>query len=183
MRVIGHKGATVYDTNTRSTLEARWAIFFHELNLKWKYEPTTLCAGNVYYTPDFEVARLGYIEIKPTLDLFISETSERVKKIAAANPEIQIFVFCGDRVEISTTALYQRDKIYAPTPQQMRHKITLAAPGGLNTPDAESAYINRATMIANATKFNEWQSMSEILPHVIEGLEIQAKLKEQLSHG
>lgn len=53
----------------RSTLEARWAIFFDACGLKWVYEPECfeLEAGN--YTPDFYLKKYDlFVEIKPNLD-------------------------------------------------------------------------------------------------------------------
>ena len=38
----------------RSRLEARWAVFFDTLGVKWEYEPEGYDLGNgVYYLPDF----------------------------------------------------------------------------------------------------------------------------------
>lgn len=38
----------------RSRLEARWAVFFDALGVKWEYEPEGYDLGNgVYYLPDF----------------------------------------------------------------------------------------------------------------------------------
>jgi hypothetical protein len=53
----------------RSTLEARWAIFFDACKLNWVYEPECfeLDAGN--YTPDFYLKKYDlFVEIKPNLD-------------------------------------------------------------------------------------------------------------------
>jgi hypothetical protein len=53
----------------RSTLEARWAIFFDACGLNWVYEPECfeLDAGN--YTPDFYLKKYDlFVEIKPNLD-------------------------------------------------------------------------------------------------------------------
>jgi len=55
----------------RSTLEARWAIFFDACGLNWVYEPECfeLNAGN--YTPDFYLKKYDlFVEIKPNLDWF-----------------------------------------------------------------------------------------------------------------
>lgn len=55
----------------RSTLEARWAIFFDACGLNWVYEPECfeLQAGN--YTPDFYLKEYDlYVEIKPNLDWY-----------------------------------------------------------------------------------------------------------------
>jgi len=40
----------------RSRLEARWAIFFDALGLKWEYEPEGFDLGDAgWYLPDFKV--------------------------------------------------------------------------------------------------------------------------------
>lgn len=57
----------------RSKLEAKWAVFFDRLKIKWVYEPEPFtCADGSQYTPDFFLPEvylrdsLGvYLEIKP----------------------------------------------------------------------------------------------------------------------
>lgn len=53
----------------RSRLEARWAVFFDHLDVKWEYEPQGFVSSGVPYLPDFAVfAALGIVwtEIKPS---------------------------------------------------------------------------------------------------------------------
>lgn len=55
----------------RSRLEARWAVFFEALGVKWEYEPEGFDLGNgVRYLPDFRVTSpQGYTfwyEVKPS---------------------------------------------------------------------------------------------------------------------
>lgn len=54
----------------RSRLEAKWAIFFSELGLKWEYEPEGFDLGDgVLYLPDFRVTspqgQVTWYEVKP----------------------------------------------------------------------------------------------------------------------
>lgn len=58
----------------RSRLEARWAVFFDALGVKWDYEPEGFkfeenkwCKmGETFYLPDFYIPDLAmYVEIKP----------------------------------------------------------------------------------------------------------------------
>lgn len=51
----------------RSRHEARWAVFFDALGLRWEYEPEGYdLAENGYYLPDFWLTDLNiWIEIKP----------------------------------------------------------------------------------------------------------------------
>jgi len=51
----------------RSRLEARWAVFFDALGLKWGYEPEGYDLGKAgYYLPDFYLPQIGcFWEVKP----------------------------------------------------------------------------------------------------------------------
>jgi hypothetical protein len=57
----------------RSRLEARWAVFFDKVGIKWEYEPEGFQLSNgLYYLPDFKIKYPGdedgdhwaWIEIK-----------------------------------------------------------------------------------------------------------------------
>lgn len=167
MRVIRHKRTK----ETRSILEARWALFFRELGLKFKYEPKKLKGKGCSYTPDFHVEGLGYVEIKPTLELFISETADRIKSVALSNPELEIYIFCGGRVEFGRVALYRGDKIFAPSAEQMMALVSRCRAGAHTlSVEARFADIQRAMAIANTTRFSEWRNASDILKDVISEL-------------
>lgn len=54
----------------RSRLEARWAVFFDQLNILWQYEPFVIEGNGKEYKPDFVVFNLLFketvlVEIKP----------------------------------------------------------------------------------------------------------------------
>lgn len=52
----------------RSRLEARWAVYFDELNLEYVYEPEGYQEGNIRYLPDFWLPTLEcFAEVKPRL--------------------------------------------------------------------------------------------------------------------
>lgn len=54
-------------TNFRSRLEARWAIYFDTLGIKWEYEPKNHTAPGLYYNVDFWLpVQEAYAEVKPT---------------------------------------------------------------------------------------------------------------------
>ncbi len=171
MRAIQSKSATAFDTRTRSTLEARWAVFFRELNLRWKYEPETFTGDGCRYTPDFLVENLGYVEIKPTIQLFVLESSKRVAKIIAANPNIQLYVFCAGSVAFDVVALYRGGVICAPRRDQMNREISRCREGNTSLSEpAQDTDIKRAMTIANATNFGEWQTAGEIIQSVMNNL-------------
>lgn len=60
----------------RSRTEARWAVFFNNLDIKWEYEPQGYVVGGQPYLPDFLISGLGtgfsmWFEVKgqyPTKD-------------------------------------------------------------------------------------------------------------------
>jgi hypothetical protein len=53
----------------RSRLEARWAVFFEALGIKWEYEPEGFeLSDGTRYLPDFHLPTFGggmYVEVKP----------------------------------------------------------------------------------------------------------------------
>ena len=64
----------------RSRLEARWAVFFDNLGLKWEYEPEGFETSLGPYLPDFFIAENHhygpYVEIKGR-----EPTTEEIKKL------------------------------------------------------------------------------------------------------
>ncbi len=48
----------------RSRLEARWAVFYNALGLKWEYEKEGFELPSGRYLPDFYLPGIGWIEIK-----------------------------------------------------------------------------------------------------------------------
>lgn len=55
----------------RSRLEARWAVFFDTLGIKWEYESEGFNLGKAgFYLPDFRLTEHNlYVEIKPEGDI------------------------------------------------------------------------------------------------------------------
>lgn len=74
----------------RSRLEARWAVFFQTLGLKWEYEPEGFDLGfGVRYLPDFRVWYPDdpvpvWFEVKPRLDLVTDEEWNKLTAFEAA---------------------------------------------------------------------------------------------------
>lgn len=66
----------------KSSLEARWAQRFDELNIEWVYEPKKfLNKDGTCYTPDFFINNNYYIETKCSWENWISQNT----KIQKAN--------------------------------------------------------------------------------------------------
>ena len=57
---------TIYDGHRfRSRLEARWAVFFNEMNIPWLYEPEGFQVGKWKYLPDFYLPKSKtWVEVK-----------------------------------------------------------------------------------------------------------------------
>ena len=56
----------------RSRLEARWAIFFDKIGLKYEYEVEGFEMNGIHYLPDFYIPSLDRwfeIKVKPLSDL------------------------------------------------------------------------------------------------------------------
>lgn len=65
----------------RSRLEARWAVFFDALGIKWEYETEGYDLGEAgWYLPDFWLPEIGwFVEVKPTGEI----TDKEQQKINA----------------------------------------------------------------------------------------------------
>ncbi len=67
----------------RSRLEARWAIFFDSLGIKWEYEPEGIVLNNgKCYLPDFYLINFNcYFEVKRCGLKDTKEGQEAINKI------------------------------------------------------------------------------------------------------
>lgn len=79
----------------RSRLEARWAVFFDALGLKWEYEPEGFeMPGGVRYLPDFKVYGtdtngdkiIYWFEVKPENHDLTDSESEKINAFAQYKP-------------------------------------------------------------------------------------------------
>lgn len=73
----------------RSRLEARWAIFFDELGIKYQYELEGFeLSNNIRYLPDFYIEQMNlFVEIKPSLNSISENDIDKMDS----------FVFIGNK--------------------------------------------------------------------------------------
>lgn len=95
----------------RSRLEARWAVFFDALGLKWEYEPEGFELGaGVRYLPDFRVTSpqgiVQWYEIKPVgttsdpkVDAFAASLRSAYEAESGDDGATEITLLAGDPVE------------------------------------------------------------------------------------
>jgi hypothetical protein len=80
----------------RSRLEARWAVFFDHLGLRWQFEPEgfDLTAYDLgYYLPDFFLPDLNYwIEVKPENFAGDEEAYKKLAYVAQATKSFGLLV-------------------------------------------------------------------------------------------
>lgn len=75
----------------RSRLEARWAVFFDELEWEWRYETEGYQLESGYYLPDFYFPHLNsYAEVKAK-----ALTNEEMKKCELLSEEFGIIMLVG----------------------------------------------------------------------------------------
>jgi hypothetical protein len=76
-------------------LEARWAVFFDALKIKWEYEPEGYeLPDGMWYLPDFWLARLGaWLEIKPGGHVALGDSEARRAQGLADTTKKQVFIF------------------------------------------------------------------------------------------
>lgn len=71
----------------RSRLEARWAVFFDALGIRYQYEPQGFDLDGVWYLPDFHLPDMMlWAEVKPTSPLSDADR-EKVGKLNEALEE------------------------------------------------------------------------------------------------
>lgn len=88
----------------RSRLEARWAVFFDSLGVKWEYEREGFDLGKSgYYLPDFFIPELGWVEIKPAS---LDDDEEDKLQAFGSKIEQRIYVFIGNIPNPETVDLY-----------------------------------------------------------------------------
>lgn len=69
----------------RSRLEARWAVFFDALGVRWEYEKEGYELTEGRYLPDFWLPELNlWLEIKPTYPDWDSETLKKCRSLGYA---------------------------------------------------------------------------------------------------
>lgn len=78
----------------RSRLEARWAVFLDELDIRYEYELEgfTLPSGTAYL-PDFFLPNLGvFVEVKPTAKLPYKDLKRMVEFALAGDHQLLLIV-------------------------------------------------------------------------------------------
>lgn len=70
----------------RSRLEARWAVFFDSLGIRWVYEPDGLEIDGIWYLPDFWLPDLRrFFEVKPTREA-LDHGMPKIRALAESLP-------------------------------------------------------------------------------------------------
>lgn len=84
----------------RSRLEARWAVFFQNLQVHWQYEPEGFVLAGKPYLPDFFIPDwIAYFEIKPWLEVgrYVSLCQQaRDLERASPYPNARAYVIFGE---------------------------------------------------------------------------------------
>jgi hypothetical protein len=96
------------DYRFRSRLEARWAIFFDLVGIRWEYEIEGFWLdGKTKYLPDFWLPQSStLVEIKPSMIPNRQETG----KCKAVSSKHQILLICGDPLEHKAMLYVDGDK-------------------------------------------------------------------------
>jgi len=103
----------------RSRLEARWAVFFDELKIKWEYESEGYDIGGIRYLPDFKIVlpeSVVFVEIKPNRE----PDENEIKKAMALSESSIVMILCGDPIEALWNADFSR--IYSRGKEKLIYK-------------------------------------------------------------
>lgn len=77
----------------RSRLEARWAVFFDTLYIKYEYEKEGFDIDGIWYLPDFYLPDYScWVEIKP--DSFVFGSDAKINAFAKATKD-KFLLICG----------------------------------------------------------------------------------------
>lgn len=79
----------------RSRMEARWAVFMDEMEIKYIYEPEGFeLEPGLFYLPDFWLPQFkSYLEIKP---VYPTKDEEYKASVLAEKSGHNVYVFCGN---------------------------------------------------------------------------------------
>jgi hypothetical protein len=94
----------------RSRLEARWAVFFDTLDMKWRYETEGLNLDGIWYLPDFWLPDFfngSYLEVKPDMP-----NADELKKLFALHEYHNVFVAVADPMTRQGLFCVLRDSLY-----------------------------------------------------------------------
>lgn len=95
--------------NFRSRLEARWAVFFDQLNIPYEYEPEGYNLGNgYYYLPDFRINDF-FIEVKPGEEP--TEEEKEKARLLSEHAGCDVVIVCGDPLN-HYSVWYKDGKLY-----------------------------------------------------------------------
>lgn len=96
----------------RSRLEARWAVFFDALGVKWEYEKEGYDLGEAgYYLPDFWLPELEtWIEVKPDYNTLpegdADRTHRQLKALRDHSDGTSAILVCGIPGTVQTWAYF-----------------------------------------------------------------------------
>lgn len=112
----------------RSRLEARWAVFFDALGIKYVYKPEGYKPDELWYLPDFLLPDLDCWFRLPDLDCWIEvkeqpfergdETYEKARRLAAALRS-DVVVFCGQIEPVMGGWCFTGSEEYCPGPSRV----------------------------------------------------------------
>ncbi len=136
----------------RSRLEARWAVFFNALALRWHYEPEGYQIEHegeiIRYLPDFKVESIGVVEVKgpPLKDMdkfkieaFVGQSKESITVLSNIpsqdNPDKHKHLNCTYDENLKTVRWGTIDlrEMTQQTPYALTAAISLAVDSALNT--------------------------------------------------
>lgn len=123
---IAAKPTKFKETEFRSRLEARWAVFFDALKVRYEYEKTTYSIDGDWYLPDFWLKR-WIVEVKPT-----PPTPEEYYKAKTVSTESRIAIVCGPPNFNTLVYLLQKGEQLQPKLNQIEKRYCLARGYDLN---------------------------------------------------
>lgn len=101
----------------RSRTEARWAVFFHTLGVRWEYEPEGYALDSGAYLPDFYIpAWDSFFEVKSWAEISRFEKHcKRALQLRRAANVAGSYVIFGAPELLQCSAIFDWDGVYIAT--------------------------------------------------------------------
>lgn len=98
----------------RSRLEARWAVFFDHMGIRWDYEPEGFEAYGQRYLPDFRLPELDtWVEVKGSTAALTPETQEQLSAMVDyKGPVSNGLLLLGPVPDATNAALVTHQQLY-----------------------------------------------------------------------
>lgn len=150
---IQSKPVNYKNTEFRSTLEGRWAVFFDAIGMDWVYEPEYFKLYPYYYLPDFLINGDLWVEVKPSRP---NNQELRMTKALSDYTGNRVLILYNNVEDYATNLIYSKNTVYY-------NRIFYYKPGqiGLFSPDINDQVVKQGWAADHPALLNAYHMASE----------------------